>query len=176
MRDAHPLTRGTWVRSLIPVMDEGDYGERHAPEGAIGVISKVDAEKDVEGGFNYHIVFHPSGVWNVFSVAEIEQDCEVLPADSADIPSIEERRLVDATLEVFYSGSVDEGGGTVLIDLELADRLTECGKGASEEVEAAIRDMLTPDGAPIPFSKVDALAELVGVGDRFQRETHAPAP
>lgn len=176
MRDVHPLTRGTWVRSLIPLMDEGDYGERHAPEGALGVISKVDGDKDVEGGINYHIVFHPSGVWNVFSDVEIRQDCEVLSADSPEIPSVEERRLVDATLEVFYSGSVNEDAGTVEIELELADRLAGCGKASSDEVEAAINDMLTPDGSPIPFSKVNALATLVGVGDRFQVETHAPTP
>lgn len=171
-----PLIRGTWLRTLVPLMDEGDHGERHARAGAVGVVTQVERSEDIEGEYKYHVVFHPSGVWNVFYTAEIVEDCEVLPSDSPDIPSLEERRLADAILEIYYSGGADEDERTVTIDMALSDRLLQAGKAASEEIEAAIRDLLTPDGAPLPFSKVDALAELVGVGDRYGAEAPAPAP
>lgn len=170
---SHPLPTNTWLRSEHPVMDEGDHGERNAPAGALGRIVSIDQRADAAP--IYQVVFHPSGIVNFFETREIDSDFDVLPKDSPEIPPLEELHLVDAVLDVYYSGQVDEDTQTVSIDLSLADRLALAAKAASPEVEAAIAEMLAPDGAAIPLAKADALAALVGVGDRFQAEAPAPS-
>ncbi len=166
--------QNAWIKALIPIMDEGDYGERSAPAGAIGRVDSVD-ERGTDGP-RFHVVFYPSGITNVFEAEEVDRDIEILPPQSPEIPSLGAVQLVDATLDIFYSGQIDEDAATVSIGGDLTRRLEIAQITAPTSIQGPLQAVLSRSASAIPFGDVDSLAEAVGVGDRLVRPAPSPRP
>lgn len=174
MSHVHPLAIGTFIRSARPVMDEGDYGERTAPAGAVGEIFRIDP--DGEHGFRYSVQFLPSGISTIDLASELDQHAVILPAGSPEIPSPAVRELARAVLEAFYDSSVDEDDQVVIIEPVTANRLEQAGAGMAAEIREAINAVLASRETGISFSLIDELAAAAGVADRLSQAAPAPSP
>lgn len=165
----HPLPLGTAIRSRLSQMDEGDFGERHSLPGAVGFIVGYFPKQDS----CYHVAFEPSGVLGFWSGAEVDALAEVLPEGHADIPTSAERALSLAVRDLFYDCQHDEERQEVLVPAEAAMRLRAAvnAPGVKPEVVGAIFGLFPYasefNRSMVSFTAVNALAELIGVGDRL---------
>lgn len=174
MPHAHPLPIGTFIRSERPVMDEGDYGERHAAAGAVGEIVRIDP--DAEHRFRYSVQYLPSGISTIDLASELDQHAVILPTGSPEIPSLAARELARAVLDLFYESSIDEEDQVVTITLETANRLETASNGASSEIRRAVGAVLAERASGVAFSLIDDLASAAGVADRLARSAVSPSP
>lgn len=174
MPHPHPLALGTHLRSSRPVMDEGDFGERYAPAGAVGEIVGIDP--DDEHRFRYRIQYLPSGILNIDLAGELDQHGTVLPSRSPEIPSASARELAKAVLDVFYDSQVNEDDEVVDVDQEALSRLERAASNADPHSRPAVSAILSADRTAVPFALLNDLAAAAGVADRLAPSTPGLVP
>ncbi len=164
---AQELTAGTWIRSLVDVSDSGDFNDRFAKAGAIGMIDEVRA--DDPKGRAYVVVFYPSFILNAWTEDEIAREAVVLPENHPDIPTPEAFELTSAVADLVADGDVDYADRTVYATDAIVRRIIQ-NAGAcfddAPEVRSILAGSLRPEGVALPFESFDRLAEIAGIGDR----------
>ena len=173
----HPLPEGTWIRSKVAVSDSGDFNDRYAPAGALGKIVGAST-KD---GSAYDVVFWPTFVSNFWDAREIDADAEILPAGHPDIPSDERFDLASAVADIVADGDVDEQARTVTAPASVGDRIRKAAPTfgdptATRAILEAVDGMGDGREVVMDFERFDALAKLVGVGDRLDGRDDPFAP
>lgn len=161
------LTAGTWIRSLVDVSDSGDFNDRHAKAGALGMIDEVRA--DDPRGRSYVVVFYPSFILNNWTADEIAREAVVLPENHPDIPSAEAFELTSAVADLVADGDVDEADRTVYATDATVRRIMGNAHVAFDEapeIREILKASLRPDGVALSFESFDRLAEIAGIGDR----------
>lgn len=162
-----PLTKGTWIKALVPVSDSGDFNDRREPAGAVGQI--VDVRLDAVDGPSYAVAFYPSFILNNWDHAEVMAEARVLPAGHDEIPSPEAFELTSAIADMLADGDVDIDARRVFVTDEVLSRVRANLHAAYDE-EGAYRELIEAnvgeDGLEMPFEDFDALARLAGIGDR----------
>ena len=179
---SHPLPRNARFVSRIAVQDSGDYNERGAPAGQIGIIDSVIGRADV---VQYSVVFWPSGIANYWEPHELDEAAEpLLPGD----PRAPNPVLFDAVSQInnwFVSDFVDDGDDLLCVPVEEAAAaavalrgVLDAGQvcpvldrdelaGAVEILTQAIAAAGSGREIQLSFETADQLAAGVGLADRL---------
>ncbi|MFG1270595.1 hypothetical protein V5F40_21835 [Xanthobacter sp. DSM 14520] len=188
---SHPLSKSARFVSKIAVQDSGDYNERGAPAGQIGIIDSVVGHP---GAIQYSVVFWPSGIANFWEPHELDQDGEpLLPGDPrAPAPALFD--VVNQVNQWFVSDFVDEGADLLCVPVEAAAAAAVALHGALDDGEvcpvldrdeiAAAVEILTQAMAAagsgreiqLSFETADLLAAAVGLADRLGGTDTVPEP
>ncbi len=166
------LPEGTAFRALSAQVDEGGYGERTAPAGAVGFVMDIFPDQESR----YSVMFQPSGICGFWSPAEMESDAEILPQGHPDIPDEDTVGFAGAVRDLIYDYGMDHATGRIMdIAPETVAKLKQHAVG--EEARALLALHFPVDGVAtsLDYATADRLAELSGVADRLQ-DVPAPEP
>lgn len=166
------LPEGTYFRATDPQVDEGSFGERNAPAGAVGVIEMIYPEQEAR----YSVMFHPSGICGFWTPQEMLEGAEILPEGHADIPDENTIGFAAAVRDLIYDHELDNSAEQVLaVNPEVVDRLRL--HAVAPEAQAVLAEIFPAgeEASSISFADADRLAALSGAADRLLQAPE-PAP
>ncbi|MFG1187813.1 hypothetical protein [Xanthobacter aminoxidans] len=188
---SHPLPRNARFVSRVAVQDSGDYNERGAPAGQIGIIDSVIGRADA---VQYSVVFWPSGIANFWEPHELDQGAEPLLPGDPRAPSPALFDVVNQVNQWFVSDLVDEGADLLCVPVNDAAAAAAALQGVldagqvcplldGDELAAAVEILTQAIAAAgkgreiqLSFETADQLAAAVGVADRLGGADTAPEP